>query len=224
MAWEKKLQEKGNSLLERFDNYHQGLAAERAARREARRHRVFALDRTMALMIDFGIILLVFSSTIFDAANDGLAVAGILSQNAHDPSFTSDQVARAMAESGVLKSWIAVSLSQLTVLSVVVVPCLYYLQATPGMLLLGLRMRHADRITHPSFLRVLAFYFWGCILLAPCMVSFLGMFFRKDHRAWHDVLSGTAILRNRTIKYEREQAMLRAVAEADEASRGTAAE
>jgi uncharacterized RDD family membrane protein YckC len=217
MGWEEKLKETSESALSYLEGHQQRMLDERAARREARRHRVALLDRMIALMLDLMLIILVFREALIEQSQYTLIFASVLLRVASDPAFTLVHAINLMNNAGLLQVWLVMCLTQFVVIALVLLPCLYFTTATPGMWLMRLRLRQLDRKTRPTLGQYLRFYFAGCVLIPPGMLSFIAMKFRNDGRALHDVVAGVVMLRKRTIDEEGKAALLAADEKAEEA-------
>ncbi|MXP66000.1 RDD family protein [Roseomonas sp. M0104] len=67
--------------------------------------------------------------------------------------------------------------------------------ATPGKLLLGLRIVDARTGGRPSFPRMLARYLGYILSTLPLCLGYLWMLWDSHRQCWHDKLGGTVVLR-----------------------------
>ncbi|MDJ0389763.1 RDD family protein [Roseomonas sp. E05] len=68
-------------------------------------------------------------------------------------------------------------------------------QATPGKLLLGLRIVDARTGGRPPFPRMLARYFGYILSTLPLGLGYFWMLWDRRRQCWHDKLGGTVVLR-----------------------------
>lgn len=215
MSWEEKLRKTSESTLGYLEGYQQKLVAEREGRREYRRHRILVVDRVMALLLDVVLVFLIFQSALLAHSHYTLIFAGVLTKVMQDPNFTLVQAFALMASEGILRIWLAMCLTQFVLVGLIVLPCLYFMSATPGMLVLRLRLRKLDRKTRPTLWQYIRFFLVGCVLIPPGMLSLIAMKIRRDGRALHDVAAGVVMLRTRTIEAEKQAALAEADAVAE---------
>ena len=206
MTWQNQIKQFGEGVLNRFDEVNAGLEADRKIRRERNKNAPMVQGRMVALMADILIVVLMFSGTMMSTVH-------------HNATLLQTQ-----GWVGVVKIFLIQSTSQVMLLGLVTVPFLIFKQATPGMMLMGYRLRRTDRITKPGWPRCFGFFFAGCVLLGLFMVSYIGALIRPDRRAWHEVWSGTVIIRRRDIEREKNERLAQEVAEAEANSAGMAAD
>lgn len=74
---------------------------------------------------------------------------------------------------------------------------IYYRQATPGKMLLGLRVVDAKTLGNPSFAQALGRQLAYLLSSIVLMLGFIWIAFDGRKQGWHDKLAGTVVIRSR---------------------------
>jgi uncharacterized RDD family membrane protein YckC len=72
---------------------------------------------------------------------------------------------------------------------------IYYRQATPGKMLLGLRVVDAKTLGNPTFAQALGRQVAYLLSSLVLFLGFIWIAFSERKRGWHDLLAGTVVIR-----------------------------
>lgn len=157
--------------------------------------------RMLASTIDAALmtfVLLPFNDLILNYANsflhvDNAALQGVVSR-ASNPSEANMMAAKILLDGGLIRYFSVLMQIQFTVLAAFSFLFWHFYGATPGKLLL--RMKIVDAKTGKklsdtqSILRVLAYLVAG----VPLMLGFFAIGWNRQRRGWHDRIAGTAVV------------------------------
>ena len=158
-------------------------------------------QRMMALTIDSFIILIIFASVIDAQVRQYFPMLPIdtheLQQKIGEhstPIHTLQVFLEEAYRAGILARWVANSVVQAFFYSIMCAVCWHYWSATPGKILLRLRIADAETDA-PITNRQIALRLAGYVLSTMCFFfGFLNVAWNKERQGWHDKLAGTVVL------------------------------
>lgn len=86
---------------------------------------------------------------------------------------------------------------QYGVVGLITVPLWVYKGATPGKMLLGIKVVDSETFGHIGFFRGAIRYLAYMAALLPAMIGVFWIGWNRRKRGWHDMLAGTVVIKNR---------------------------
>lgn len=157
--------------------------------------------RMLAATIDSFVIMLLLAPVIDGLLNAmygpiALDIPALMqqAQQQADADAARALITAQLKSSGFAARWLTNSLWQWLVLSAATGVCWYFWSATPGKLLLGIRIADADTLAPISekqiYIRLL-----GYIPSSLCLcMGFFWISFNKRRQAWHDIWANTVVI------------------------------
>lgn len=161
--------------------------------------------RMVAMVIDSAAILLPLSFLFaglyafwWDGANFGEREAALIMSAQDNPEQAEAVIAQLIAE-GKLRRWLVENLIFTLSSGGLIIAAWYYLSATPGKMLLGMKLVDADTGHAPSLRQNIVRYFGYFVSMLPFMLGFL--FVARDGRkqGWHDKMANTVVVYKRSL-------------------------
>lgn len=167
-----------------------------------------ALIDTLALMLPVSFVFSLFFPLIWGSANFGAEEAMLVQSTQGDPEKTRELLVQ-LAASGHFTRWLMENLIFSVFAGVMVVVLWYFFSATPGKMLMGMKIVDADTGMPPhngqNIIRY-AGYFVSSIALG------FGLFWvawNKRRQGWHDMMANTVVVYKKTLPHEMAEATLR---------------
>ncbi len=155
-------------------------------------------ERSMAAMIDLGLVFVVLKDIVFDPLTRFFYAQGdhaIFNAMPQRPTFS--EFINAAWDSYMLQLWFLNGLAQLFIIGFFVVGFQITYQTTPGKWLLGLKIMRHNSDEPVSAARYILRFFGYCVACAPLMIGMLWGMFNKQRRGWHDYIAGTVVINTR---------------------------
>ena len=175
-------------VLSGLDRLAHGPQRRRLSRAE--RHYAGFHDRLMANVLDFFFIFLLLTP-VFAEIN-----GWIYSGNGNDIILSQDHQAnlQTVKASGIVENLMKTYASQTLILGFIYVYFWSHFSATPGKLLLGMKIVDSETEQRITMSDAIHRYLGFLISLPPFMLGFLWMNFTKKHQTWHDYIGGTVVI------------------------------
>lgn len=94
---------------------------------------------------------------------------------------------------GILQHWVVNNAIQFIVVGCVVIPFWRMHGATPGKMLLRMRVVDAATGENPTLTQCLVRFFGYIVATLPLFLGFIWIAFDKRKRGWHDLMAGTEV-------------------------------
>ena len=182
-------------ILGGLDRLARGPQRHRLSRGE--RHYAGFHDRLMANVLDFFLIF-IFLSPVFAEINswiyEGASVSEVLSTSAQLSEQDQQAAVEYVRQSGWVEGFLQTYIAQIVILGFIYVYFWSHFSATPGKLILGLKIVNRDDETPIDMSTAIHRYLGFLISLPPLMLGFVWMNFNKKHQTWHDMVGGTIVI------------------------------
>lgn len=158
----------------------------------AQRHYAGFHDRLMANVLDFFVIFILLTPVFTEIngwiySGEDFSAASVTGQ---DQQVTAEYVKQSGFVENLLKTYAA----QTVILGFIYVYFWANFSATPGKLLIGLKIVDSETEQPISMSDAVHRYLGLLISLPPFMLGFLWLNFTKKHQAWHDYIGGTVVI------------------------------
>lgn len=91
-------------------------------------------------------------------------------------------------------------LFQTFIISVVIIVFWFYRSATPGKMILSMKIVDAKTLQKPSNLQLIARYFGYLLSVLPLCLGFMWIYFDKKKQGFHDKIAGTVVIKVSKVK------------------------
>ncbi|QKX02857.1 RDD family protein [Wolbachia endosymbiont of Litomosoides sigmodontis] len=167
---------------------------------------VTGLRRYISILLDFIIIVLflLFLGFFIQALNhlfinqeDGITFNQIAAKYQMQVPLSAEEK---MAKSRLIKLWILNQIVQFIMLFSYVTYMWIKFAATPGKLLLGLRVVDAKAFGKISLKQAIKRFFSLIVSVAPLFLGFIWSNFNKRCQTWHDKIAGTVVVTSKSLE------------------------
>lgn len=161
--------------------------------------------RMMAMVIDSVAIMLPLSFLFaglyafwWGGANFGEEEAALILSAQGDPK-QAEMVIAQLAEGGHFSRWLLENVIFTLGSGGVIIAAWYYLSATPGKMLLGMKLVDADTGHAPTLRQNIIRYLGYFVSTVPFMLGFLFVAWDKRKQGWHDKMANTVVVYKRSL-------------------------
>lgn len=161
--------------------------------------------RMVAMVIDSAAIMLPLSVVFaglyaiwWGGPNLGEKEMALIMSAQGNPVRTEEVIAQLIA-AGHLRRWVMENLIFMLASGGLVVAAWYYLSATPGKMLLGIKLVDADTGHSPSLRQNIIRYLGYFVSILPCMFGFVVVAWDKHKQGWHDKMANTVVVYKRSL-------------------------
>lgn len=161
--------------------------------------------RMVAMVIDSVAIMLPLSFLFaglyalwWGGANFGEEEAALIMSAQGNPEQAQAVVAQLIG-AGHLRRWLLENLIFTLASGGLIIAAWYYLSATPGKMLLGMKLVDADTGHAPSIRQNIIRYLGYFVSMLPCMLGFLFVAWDSRKQGWHDKMANTVVVYKRSL-------------------------
>lgn len=156
------------------------------------------LARVLASLIDSALIMVILSPLLkrFSSVDHALEqrVLQELRELAAAGTLSLEKASQILSESGYMSQYQQMSLLELTSVTLIILLFWLYRSATPGKLLLCMKITDADTYGKPGISQLIMRYLGYIVSVVPLFLGFFWVAIDKRGQAWHDKIGNTLVI------------------------------